>query len=311
MPGIFDGDGLNRRTFMAANLACAAALAAPTSARAETLAATPPTGDWDACGLVDRGGGCIQWASIGPAKAPVVLMMPKLGGWIADWRYVARAMAGRFRVIVVDPPGHGGSRMATPPPYIQTLPESASMIRAALGVLGIERYSIVGNSLGGCIGAIMAALFPDDVENLALVSVALADRFTSAQLAAYDARTAGYDTRGYPLPRSDETMATRFGTTSEINHELNTSRAAAGLWIRPSERGVFTCGITDFLPRIAARTLLVYGKGNEGVYQVYRDKALRLIPHSRSVEIEGAGAFLHQQRPAETASLLDTFLSGG
>ena len=106
-------------------------------------------------------------------------------------------------------------------------------------------------------------------------------------------------------------MAARFGTTPEINEEQNASRKAAGLWIRPSERGVFTAGITDYLPRIKAGTLLVYGNGNQGVYQVYREKALRLLPRVRTVDVDGAGAFLHQQKPAETAALIADFLTKG
>lgn len=309
MPDMQEIGVLSRRNFIAATAIGGAVMGGASSVFAAPLEASPPAGDWTEGGIVQRGGGRIHWASMG--SGPVVVMMPKLGGWLADWRHVAKLLASRFRVIAVDSPGHGGSTMAMPPPYIQTLPESAAMVRAALGTLGVERYSLAGNSLGGCIATIMAALFPDDVESLILVSVALADRFTAEELAAYDARDAEYDAMGLPLPRDAATMAARFGTTPEINVEQNASRAAAGLWIRPSERGVFTAGITDYLPRIKARTALVYGKGNQGVYQVYREKALRLIPQVRSIDVEGAGAFLHQQKPVETADLIGRFLTAG
>lgn len=301
-------DVFSRRGFIASAAVTSAVLAAPAPAPAlaSPLVASPPAGEWTSSGAIKRGGGEIHWASMG--QGPVIVMMPKLGGWIADWRHVAKLLAPRFRVIAIDPPGHGASVMATPPPYIQTLPESAAMVRAALGVLGVERYSLAGNSLGGCIATIMAALFPDDVGNLALVSAALADRFTSEELAAYDARDGDYDANGFPVRRDAAAMAARFGTTPGINDEQNASRAAAGLWIRPSERGVFTCGITDYLPRIKANVALIYGKANEGVYQVYRQKALRLIPNVRDFDIEGAGAFLHQQKPAETAALIADFI---
>ena len=301
------GPDFARRHVLAAG--AAAMLAA--SARA-AVTAPPLLGNWSSTGVVARGGGQVHWASMGPedGAVPVLVVMPKLGGWIGDWRHVASLLAPRYRVIAIDPPGHGGSTMATPPPYIQTLPESAAMVRAALETMGIRRYSLAGNSLGGCIATMISALFPQDVENLALISVALSDRFTPQQLAAYDSRTADYDANGYPITRSDEMMFKRFGTTPAINAEQNASRAAAGLWIRPSERGVFMAGLTDYLPRIQARTLLVYGKGNEGVYQVYRDKALKLLPRGNTIDVEGAGAFLHQQAPDTAARLLATFLSG-
>ncbi|MEE4453337.1 alpha/beta hydrolase [Novosphingobium resinovorum] len=290
-------------------LLATAGLAGATLAARPVLASEPAGGaGWSHEGFVDRAGGRMHWASIG--EGPVLVVMPKLGGWIADWRDVALQLANRYRVVAIDPPGHGGSVFPGPVPHVQTLPESAAMVRAMLAALGIERYSLAGNSLGGCVAAIMAALFPDEVENLALVSVAVSERMNAADLAAYDARDGGYDTGGMPLPRPVEEMAARFGATPQIAVEMNASRAAAGLWIRPSERGVFTCGIAGYLPRIASRTLLVYGTANAGAYRGYRDTALRSLPRASAVDVPGAGAFLHQQKPEETAVLLDRFLSG-
>lgn len=291
---------MGRREFVGG--ATAVSLAAQAVARG-SLDFVPP---WTSGGTIPRVGGVIHWVAMG--EGPPLVMMPKLGGWVADWRHLAPVLARRFRVIAIDAPGHGGSRMATPPPYIQTLPESAAMVRAALSGIGVERFSFVGNSLGGCIGAVMAALFPEDIDRLALVSVALGGRGTAADLRDYDARTAkDVDAAGMPLPRPFTNASARFGTTREINEELNASRAAAGLWVRPSERGVLTCGITGYLPRIEARTFLLYGSG--GNYQRYRDEALRLIPHVSAGSIPDTGAFVHQERPAETAAALMEFLT--
>lgn len=291
---------MDRREFVGA--AAAAGLAVPAAAR-EALDFVPP---WTSGGTIQRGGGVVHWVALG--EGPPLVLMPKLGGWVADWRKVAPMLATRFRVIAIDPPGHGGSRMAGRAPYMQTLPESAALVRAALGELGVDRFAFAGNSLGGCIGTIMAALFPDDIRKLALVSVALAGRATSSDLRDYDARTAkDVDAAGMPIPRQFDATAARFGTTREINDELNASRAAAGLWVRPSERGVLTCGITDYLPRIKAPTFLLYGSG--GSYQRYRDTALKLIPTVSTKSIAATGAFVHQEKPTETAALLMEFLT--
>jgi len=110
------------------------------------------------------------------------------------------------------------------------------------------------------------------------------------------------------LPRSFAEVSAKFGgMTREMNDEQNASRAAAGLWILPSERGVLTAGITDYLPRIKARTLLVYGGGP--AYAAYRAGALKLLPDARDVTIAGSGAFVHQQKPAETAKVILDFLT--
>jgi len=272
----------------------------PQAARAQ------PTGPKQEEGFVPRGGGVIHWVAMG--QGPVVVLMPKLGGWAADWRHVAPLLADRFRVVVVDPPGHGGSRMATPAPYIQSVPESAAMVRAALQELGITRYALVGNSLGGCIGLVMSALWPQDVTHMVALSSAMLPAAKRADLPMMDAEVAAdFHADWTPRRRSYEQMNARFGITREIHEEMNASRAAAGPWARSSERGVFVADTTAYLPRITAPTLLIYG--TSGPYPQYRDTGMKLIPHVEAASVAGGGSFVHQEKPRETAELLGGFLA--
>jgi pimeloyl-ACP methyl ester carboxylesterase len=161
---------LDGREFLAASVVSSAALAASQAVAAPPaeLIKTP----WTDEGVVNRGGGVIHFVSVG--TGPAVVLMPKLGGWAADWRHIAPALAEKYRVVVIEPPGHGGSKMATAAPYIQTVPESAAMVRATLDELGIQPYALGGNSLGGCISVIMAGLWPEEIPRLILLSVSLA-----------------------------------------------------------------------------------------------------------------------------------------
>ena len=249
----------------------------------------------------------MHWVSAGQGDALVLLH--KLGGWVADWRHVAPRLAERFRVIAIDLPGHGDSLMSSPPPRVQTIQESASMVRATLAELGVERFSLAGNSLGGITCAMMAALFPRQVERLAIVSAALGTKATPAQLQAHEDDVPKIFTPdGRPRVRPMGAQAAQFGVTREIWLEGNASRARAGRWILPSERGVMAAGILDHLPDIQAQTLLVYGSGS-AFYGSYRDNALKALKHGRDVTIEGSGGFPHQQKPAETAAVLGEFFS--
>jgi pimeloyl-ACP methyl ester carboxylesterase len=296
---------LDRRQFIAASAVTGAALVAmPAIAESPTMQIKEP---WTDEQLVKRNGGVIRCVSMG--TGPAVVLMPKLGGWAADWRHIAPILAEKFRVVVVEPPGHGGSKMATPAPYIQTLAESAAMVRATLDELGIVPYALGGNSLGGCISVVMAGLWPQDTPRLILLSVSLAGKSTRADLkAADDAVAPGtYDAQGNPLPRAFSTTNATFGMTEQINDELNASRAVAGAWARSSERGVGLAGMPDYLPRITARTLLIYGA--TGTYLRYQQLGLAKIHDSRAVSIADSGSFPHQQKPAETAAALMEFLA--
>jgi pimeloyl-ACP methyl ester carboxylesterase len=288
---------LNRRTILTG---AAALTAAPALAQAIK---TP----WTSQGDVQTASGKMHWASVG-AGDPVVLL-PKLGGWIADWRHVASILAAKYRVVVIDNPGHGGSTMHGPPPYLLSLPESAAMLMATLNELGIQKCALGGNSLGGCISAVTAGLWPEKFSKLILLSVALGDAASRAQLEEGDKRNANnYDAQGRPKTRKLSDIEKTFGVTdTAILDEMNASRAQAGVWIRPSERGVGHAGITGYLPRISASTLLIYGE--KGGYKPFEAVGLAKIPKVKSVDVPGASSFAHQDQPKATAQLMMDFLS--
>jgi pimeloyl-ACP methyl ester carboxylesterase len=273
----------------------------------ETSHMTGLDGPWTQTGFLPSALCDLRYAECG--AGPPVVVLPKLGGWLADWRHVAPALAATHRVIAIDPPGHGGSVMPRPPPYLVSVAESAAAIVAGLEALGVERFSLAGNSLGGCIGIAMAALWPAVVQRLALVSVSLAARMSRAALAQGDAAQppGTYDAQGYPLPRGAADLLT-FGAISDaVIAEQNASRAAAGLWLRPSERGVGRMGIAAHLHRLDLPVLIV--NGSAGHYLKYEDTARRLIKDVRIEHVDFPGSFIHQERPAEVARHLAAFLN--
>ena len=267
-------------------------------------------GPWTEAGDIGTIGGHLHYRTVGPQAGEPLVLLHKLGGWIADWRHVVPSLAPQRRVIAFDLPGHGASVMRGPPPYAVSVPESAAMILAALDELGIDRFAVAGNSLGGIVGIVAAACWPARVSKLAIVSASLIGAMTRAAIADQD-RAAGnvfssYTSDGRPLPPSDA-QNREFGTTDPgIVREQGESRAAAGLWVRASERGVARVGVTDYLPRIAVPTLLV--NGERGRYARYADTGRRLIRDVRAVVIPGGGSFVHQEKPVEVAAALNAFL---
>ena len=295
---------LDRRAFLGSAAAVGAAAAAPALAKGDVSQEV-----WAQQGTITRSGGQMHYATLGNPNNPAVVLLPKLGGWIADWRHVAPYLAERYYVIAIDPPGHGGSRFPGPAPYVQTLTESAAAVMATLTMLGIERFSVFGNSLGGCIGVALAAFWPEAVHKLGLVSTALYSKNSLADIKAADLspRPGNYDADWNPLPRTLDRTAATFGMTQEINDELNQSRALAGKWVRASERGVMMGGVADNLSRIKAPTLLLYG--STGSYLKYQEVARERMQNPRIVTVSAKGSFVHQEQPVETARVLLDFLA--
>lgn len=300
---------VNRRVVLGAmaTLPVAAQAGAGHPATAEASTVIAPAGPWTDQSDIPVGGGRLHYAELG--RGEPLILLHKLGGWIADWRHAAPILAQQRRVIAFDLPGHGDSIMYGPPPYIQTVAETAALLLAALDDMGIERCSIAGNSLGAITGTIIAALWPQRVRRLVIVSASLIDAMTRAQLTQQDAdrarmaETAAANGEKFVNPQV-KTFATMDPAVTR-EHAMGMARAAE--WARPSERGVGRVGVTEYLPHVQAPTLLV--NADRGNYAKYADVGMKLLPHARRVVIADAGSFVHQEKPAETAAAINQFLS--
>lgn len=202
------------------------------------MAAAPPL-PWTDTGIA-FGGGTLHFASLGSGDAPPLILLPKLGGWIADWRMAAPALAARRRVIALDPPGHGDSVMAGPPPYVMTMPECAAIVLAVLDRMG-DRFSVAGNSMGGVIGILLAALWPSRIARLVIVSSSLIGPMSFAQLRDQDAANAEKERLAklrQGLTSEQERMPLFATVDPRVSEEQIAARAKAGAWLRQCERGV-------------------------------------------------------------------------
>lgn len=100
-------------------------------------------------------------------EGPAMVCWPSLLMDGTLWNAQAAYFADRFRVVLVDPPGHGGSSPLTRP---FSFTECAQVVVQLLDALGIDRAHLVGNSWGGMIGGTFAALHPDRVERAVLMN---------------------------------------------------------------------------------------------------------------------------------------------
>src|SRR4051794_8645756 len=97
---------------------------------------------------------------------PVVLIHGMVNSSL-HWEQVALELAERFTVIAPDLIGHGDSA-AVRGDY--SIGAHAASIRDLLAVIGVERATIVGHSLGGGVAMQFFYQFPQRTERLVLVS---------------------------------------------------------------------------------------------------------------------------------------------
>jgi pimeloyl-ACP methyl ester carboxylesterase len=114
-------------------------------------------------------------------SGPALVLIHGITSSSATWERVMPYLARHFTVIAPDLVGHGESDK---PRGDYSLGAHASSIRDLLLVLGHERASIVGHSLGGGIAMQFAYQFPERCERLALVDTGGLGRDVSVLLRA-------------------------------------------------------------------------------------------------------------------------------
>src|SRR3954453_15086806 len=100
---------------------------------------------------------------------PVLLWIHGLSANWQSWLLNIPQFMGSYRCVALDLPGFGLSDM---PPEDISITGYAAAVDAVCDVLGIDVVSVIGNSMGGFVGAELALAFPTRVERLVLVSAA-------------------------------------------------------------------------------------------------------------------------------------------
>src|SRR5690349_15395514 len=140
-------------------------------------------------------------------SGPVIVMIHGLAGSSGTWVPVMPLLAERYTVIAPDLLGHGESAK---PRGDYSLGAYASGIRDLLGVLGHERATIVGHSLGGGVAMQFAYQFPHMAERLVLVA------------------SGGLGKEVTPLLRALTVPGTEFVLPVVLRHELHDVLGLAG-----------------------------------------------------------------------------------
>lgn len=123
---------------------------------------------------LDVGGFKLHMIDSGPGDGGrrVVVMIHGYGDSTYCWHKNFQPLVDAgFRVILVDQPGFGRSDIP-PEPHRYGATDQSAIIARAIAKLGIERYSLVGSSMGGGISLYIAATHPQNVEKLVVISPA-------------------------------------------------------------------------------------------------------------------------------------------
>ncbi len=106
----------------------------------------------------------------GNKSGPVLVLVHGSNASLQTWEPWVKLLGDRFRLISLDLPGHGLT--GTVPNGDYSRDGMAAFVHEVAQKLGLTRYAIAGNSMGGGIAAEYAELYPDELTVLILIDAA-------------------------------------------------------------------------------------------------------------------------------------------
>jgi len=253
-------------------------------------------------------GSILSYAEAG--SGPVVLFLHPLAFDHRLWKGQVAALSPRWRCVLLDLRGHGGSSSA---PDGTTLEAEAEVVSDFLRGIAAGPAHLAGLSMGGMIALRLALDHPGQVRSLALLAAS-----AEAEIAIRRRIFEGIATRG-----RDKGQAV---VADEVfPHLLGPGFAAADPDGVASCRRIFLeadpaanlpmalaaarrTSVLSRLGEIRVPTLLLAG-GEDGIAPPWRSRKMaRSIPGARLHVLPGAGHLLAVERAGEVSELLAAFL---
>ena len=283
-------------------------LYAPDKRRAALEAAYP--GDYR---TVD--GVRLRLRDTGPRDGPAVILVHGFGSSLDTWEPWARALSTRYRVIRFDLPGFGLT--GADPTGDYTDAREIKILVDLMDQLSVARASLIGNSLGGRIVWNFAALHPERVSRLVLVSP---DGFASPGFAYGVAPKTPLMMRALPYvaPRGllKANLAAAYANPNHLS-DATLSRYR-DMMLAPGVRPAILARMGQVilrdpaptLARIQAPTLLLWGEQDHMIPIANSADYLKDLPHASLVRLPNLGHVPFEEDPVTSLLPVERFLSG-
>jgi len=251
------------------------------------------------------------------AGAPNLVLLHGFTGHARSWDAFARKMSTRYRVLALDQRGHGESQWAPAGAYGTW--EMVADVEAFVRALALDRFALLGLSMGGIVALAYAGRKPGALDRLVIVDVApeiaagglkriqsgvvRSDVFASREEAFLRAR------EDNPIPPPDHQR-------DRVDQSL--MRTEDGRWTYRYDRALrdpktFRQGIPAdegwrLVANIAVPTLLVRGARSDILSEGVARRMAATIPECTLVEVPGSGHPVPLDKPDEFLAAVQTFL---
>lgn len=255
----------------------------------------------------------------GPRGAPAIVLVHGFAASLHAWEPWAQSLKGDYRVVTLDLPGHGLTR--APTDYRSSAAANVAAVDELTRRLGVERFVLAGNSMGGAVAWSYALAHPERLNGLVLVNAAgwpsperseggpavfklLSNPAGRALLRNLDPRPLA--ARGLKQAYQDETLV----TPALVDRYVELARAPGHRAILTRRAGGGAPVTPETFAAIRAPTLVMVGLKDQVIPAAQSRAFASAIPGARLVTYPEGGHVPMEQMPEQSVHDLRAFLDG-
>jgi pimeloyl-ACP methyl ester carboxylesterase len=239
-------------------------------------------------------------------KGPNVVIIHSMGMDAHSMDLLTEKLSDSYRILSLTILGHGDSDIPTKAP---SLLEHAEIMRDCYTTLGFKPNVLIGHSIGGMMGMILAANHGEEIRGLALIDIAPFEstdrpsRPPPPEVFANEEAAILYLKERYP-------SFTKAYYDNRLLHAFVKSKDGT-LRLKPTGDSIRSTLATDLWPyaeKIRVPTLLIVGGSSDLVKPEAVARLRRHIPRLEAIEVIGASHMVPQDRPEEFETIVRGFI---
>jgi abhydrolase domain-containing protein 6 len=245
---------------------------------------------------------------------PTILMVHGFAGNKDHWTRFAKRLSPAYHVIALDLPGFGESTYLKEASY--GVADQAGRVNQFADAIGLKKFHIVGNSMGGHISGRYVALFPQRVLSLGLFDSGGVGSPVPSEMVKRLASGEPNPLVAGSIEAFDRLMRFVFTTPPDIPRLLKKPLVEEAQRHKESNQRIFkqirseNSALEPDLGKIQAPTLILWGTRDRVIDVSAAEVFKKGIPRSTVILMENCGHLPMIERPDEAAAHYISFLKG-
>ena len=245
-------------------------------------------------------------------KLATIIMLHGFSANKENWLRFSAPLAGQYHLIALDLMGHGDSDIDMERSY--SIIDQTEFVKDFSKRLNIEKFHLVGNSMGGAISSLYAATHPNQVLSITLISPAgihdipaKMDELLAQGINPLIASNTEEFIDVMNFVMEDQPYIP--GVITKVEAEKSVRRQAINQKIFSDIRNDLGKGLEQKFSNIKAPTLIIWGEDDRAINVKNIDRYAELIPGAEKLILEEIGHLAMLEAPSVSAQALLDFLA--